>query len=104
MIVNNEKNMAIGTLRIRLVIRGARSLKDKRSVVKSVKDRVRNKFNASIAEVDALDNCQSAVLGVAVVANDRTYLNSVLSQIANLVSNTSAARSAELAACDMEII
>ncbi len=92
--------MAVGTLRIRLVIRGARSLKDKRRVVKSLKDRIRNKFNASVAEVGALDDYRSALLGVAVVANDRAYVNSVLSQIANLAS---AARDAELADCDMEI-
>ena len=92
--------MGVGTLRIRLVVRAARSLKDKRRVVKSIKDRVRHKFNASIAEIGALDSHQVAVLGVAVVANDREYLNSVLSQIANLVRG---ARGAEMAACDMEI-
>jgi len=93
--------MAVGTLRIRLVIRGARSLKDKRRAVKSIKDRVRHKFNASIAEVGRLDSYQTALLGVAVVANDRDYLDSVLSQIINLVRG---ARDAELAACDTEIL
>jgi len=92
--------MAVGTLRMRLVIRGARSLKDKRSVVKSIKDRVGHKFNASIAEVGAQDVYQTAVLAVAVVGNDRDYIQSVLSQIANLVRG---ARGAELAGCDQEI-
>lgn len=98
--MNQDSHMAIGTLRIRLVIRGAHSLKDKRRVVKSIKDRVRHKFNASIAEVGSLDLHQVAELGVAVVANDRAYINSVLSQIANLARG---ARGAEVAACDMEI-
>ena len=97
----DDSDMVIGTLHIRLVIRGARSLKDKRRVVRSLKDRVRNKFNASIAEVGSLDVHQVAELGVAVVANDRTYLQSVLSQIGNLARG---ARNAEVAACDMEIL
>ena len=98
--MNDETDMVVGTLRLRLIIRGARSLKDKRRVVKGVKDRVQSKFNASIAEVDALDNWQTAVLGVAVVANDGAYVRSVLSQIINLVA---AARDAELAESGMEI-
>ena len=99
--MNKDEKMAVGTLRIRLVIRGARSLKDKRRTVKSIKDRVRNKFNASIAEVGALESYQTAVLGVAVVANDHDYIRSVLSKITNLAGTT---RDAELAECDMEIL
>ena len=93
--------MAVGTLRIRLIIRGARSLKDKRSTVKSVKDRIRHRFNASIAEVGELDSHQTALLAVAVVGNDPDFVRSVLAQVANVVRNT---RDAELAACDMEIL
>lgn len=93
--------MTVGTLRIRFIIRGALSLKDKRRVVKSLKDRVRHRFNAAIAEVDDLDDCRSAVLGVAVVGNDGAYVRSVLAQVANLARST---RDAELAACDMEIL
>jgi hypothetical protein len=96
-----DPKMVVGTLRIRLVIRGARSLKDKRRVVRSVKDRVRHRFNASVAEVEALDSIQTAVLGVAVVANDGAHVRSVLAQIGNLAR---LARNAELAACDMEIL
>ncbi len=96
-----DTEMVVGLLHIRLVIRSARSLKDKRRVVKSLKDRIRNKFNASAAEVGSLDVHQVAELGVAVVANDRAYVNSVLSQIGNLARG---ARGAEVAACDMEIL
>ncbi len=95
-----DSDIAVGVLRIRLVIRGAHSLKDKRRVVKSLKDRVRSKFNASIAEVGEQDRHQVAELGVAVVANDRTYIQSVLSQIGNLARG---ARGAEVSACDVEI-
>ena len=99
--MTHDPNMAVGTLRIRLVIRGARSLKDKRRVVKSIKDRVRGRFNASIAEVDHHDVHQSAVLGVAVVAADHAHLQSVLSKIAHLAAT---ARDAEMIACDTEIL
>jgi len=73
--------MIIGTLRIRLALRAARSLKDKRRVVKSVKDRLRGKFNVSIAEVDHQDDPRRAELGVAMVGTDRRYVNSVLSKV-----------------------
>ena len=73
--------MIIGTLRIRLVLRDAHSLKDKRHVVKSIKDRLANKFNVSIAEVDDQDQWQRATLGVAMVGTDRQYVNSVLSKL-----------------------
>jgi len=99
--MNPDGRMVVGTLRIRMVIRAARSLKEKRRVVKSFKDRVRNKFNASVAEIGALDTHQQAILGVAVVGNDSTYVHSVLSQISNLAA---ADREAELAACDVEIL
>ena len=45
--------MIIGTLRVRLLLRDSRSLKDKRQVVKSIKDRLRNHFNVTVAEIEA---------------------------------------------------
>lgn len=56
-------------------------MKGKRAVLNSVKGRVRSRFNASIAEVGDLDLWQSATLGVAVVSNDRRYVNGVLEKI-----------------------
>jgi uncharacterized protein YlxP (DUF503 family) len=73
--------MIVGTLHVRLRIREARSLKDKRQVVKSIKDRLRNRFNVSVAEVDALDKHQLAVLGFAMVANEAHPLKVALGQI-----------------------
>ena len=66
--------MVIGTLVIRLVIREAHSLKQKRSVLKRVKDRLRNRFNISVSEVAAQDVWQSATLGVAMVGSDKKYV------------------------------
>jgi len=73
--------MIVGTLRVRLLIREARTLKDKRQVVKSIKDRLRNSFNVSVAEVDALDNRQMAELGVAMVSNEAHHVKGTLGQI-----------------------
>ena len=83
--------MITGILEIRLMVREARSLKDKRRVIKSLRDRIRNKFNVSIAEVGALDSHQQAILGVAAVANDQQFVNSVLSSVINhIAANTKA--------------
>ncbi len=73
--------MLVGTLKMRLMIREARSLKDKRQVVKSIKDRLHNHFNVSVAEVDAQDHRQLAVLGVAMVSNETQHLRTALGQI-----------------------
>ena len=56
-------------------------MKDKRQVVKSIKDRLSNEFNISIAEVDALDNRQLAVLGIAMVSNETQHLQKAFGQI-----------------------
>lgn len=68
-------------LAIRAVFRDAHSLKDKRQVLKSFKDRVRNKFNVAVAEVADADLWQSGELGVTTVANDGRVVNSVLSEV-----------------------
>jgi uncharacterized protein YlxP (DUF503 family) len=70
--------MIVGALTLRAVFREARSLKDKRQVLKSFKDRVRNKFNVAVAEVDDADAWQS---GDTTVANDSRFVNSVLSEV-----------------------
>jgi uncharacterized protein YlxP (DUF503 family) len=77
--------MHIGVCTIYLRLLESDSLKDKRRVVKSIKDRVRRKFNVSIAEIDALDKWQWATLGVACVSNNSRFTNSVLSNVINLI-------------------
>ena len=77
--------MIVGTLKMRLIVRESRSLKEKRRVVSSIKERIRNAFNVSVAEVESLDSHQNAVLGVAVVTNERRFAQEVLSQVVNLV-------------------
>lgn len=73
--------MFVGTLELWLTIPEAHSLKDKRRVVKSLKDRLGGKHNISIAEVDELDEHRRATIGIAMVANDRRFLESCLSKI-----------------------
>ena len=73
--------MIVGSLRVRLLIRESRSLKDKRQVVRSIKDRLRNHFNVSVAEVEAQDHRQLAILGVAMVSNEAHHLKTALGQI-----------------------
>ena len=77
--------MVVGLLEIDLQVPEARWLKEKRRVLKSLKDRIRQKFNVSVAEVDHQDAWQSAMLGVAIIATDKQYANQVLSQIVNLI-------------------
>jgi hypothetical protein len=74
---------SLGLLHLEFHVLQAASLKDKRRLVKSFKDRVAGRFNVSIAEVDALDSRQRAVLAVAVVGGDRAYLAGALQQIVN---------------------
>ena len=78
--------MHIGACTLHLRLLESHSLKEKRRVVKSIEDRVRNKFNVSIAEIDGLDKWQWATLGVACVSNDVRFANSILSNVVNFVS------------------
>jgi hypothetical protein len=76
----------VGTLKLRFVLRESHSLKDKRRVIKSLKDTLANKFNISVAETDEQDVWQTAVLGIAAVGTDTPFVQSVLTQVVNYVS------------------
>jgi uncharacterized protein YlxP (DUF503 family) len=73
--------MIVASLRVRLLIRESRSLKDKRQVVRSIKDRLRQRFNVAAAEVEAQDHRQLAVLGFATVSNEAGHARAVLQEI-----------------------
>ncbi len=75
--------MVLGTLSIKVVMRSSRSLKDKRRIIKSVKDRIRNKFNVPISETGSQDNLKCSEISVAMVGTDRQYVNSTLSSLIN---------------------
>ncbi len=73
--------MVVGFLRIELHLPQALSLKDKRSILKSVKDRAHGRFNVAMAEVDANEKWQRATLGVAAVGSDRRSVERHLTQV-----------------------
>jgi len=73
--------MVVGILQFELLIHEAESLKDKRRVVLSVKDRLHREHQASVAEVDAHDLLNRAVLGLAVVGREGRRVGEVLDQI-----------------------
>jgi uncharacterized protein len=77
--------MVVGLCTVELFIAESRSLKDKRQVLHSLKDRLHAKFNLSVAEVDGQDLWQKAVLGMACVANEGGHVNQVLEQALNVI-------------------
>jgi uncharacterized protein len=77
--------MVVGVCTIDLHLPGIGSLKGKRQILLSLKERIKNTYNVSIAEVDANDLWQRAVLGVACVANDGRHVNRVLDSVLNAV-------------------
>ena len=77
--------MIIGIMTIQVSVFEAMTLKDKRRIIKSLKDRIRNKYNVSIAEVGHNDSIRTAILGVALVANKSRFVNSALDEIVNFV-------------------
>jgi uncharacterized protein YlxP (DUF503 family) len=77
--------MTVGIARLTLYIPDSHSLKEKRMVLRRVKDRTRQKFNAAVAEVEDNDVWQRAVLGVAVVGNDGRFVESALDEVIRFI-------------------
>jgi len=73
--------MTIGVLTAQMHLQGVTSLKEKRSVVRSLIGRLKSRFNISIAEVDRQDSKQLAVITMAMVSNDTRYINSRFDKI-----------------------
>ena len=93
--------MHVGVCKIWLTISESQSLKHKRQVIKSITDRLKNRFNVAVAEVEALDAHQQAVLGVVSVSNDSSHLNRVLSHVINFIEET---RLADLTDYEIEML
>lgn len=75
--------MIIGSAQIELLLGDPKSLKEKRAIVKSVINRIRTKFNVSIAEVGSNDKWQYAILGICCVSNKSSHANSMISSVIN---------------------
>tara|TARA_Y100000031_G_scaffold153164_1_gene197825 strand:+ start:489 stop:770 length:282 start_codon:yes stop_codon:yes gene_type:complete len=79
--------MIVGTCWVKLFLHENNSLKGKRKVVKSVKDRIKRKFNVSIAEIGNHDDWKKIVLGIAAVSNDQKYIHKVLNDVINSIDS-----------------
>ena len=73
--------MVIGLLQVEVHLPDAHSLKDKRSVLKSVRDQLRGRFNVAVAEIDPSEKWQLATLGITTIAEDRAYVQGLLRQV-----------------------
>ena len=93
--------MVVGTLKIEFRIRDNHSLKGKRKIVRSMVDRVKHRFNASIAEVGSNDNWQRIELGISATGNDRRHIESTLG---NILSFLESLYLAEIVNTDSEIL
>jgi uncharacterized protein YlxP (DUF503 family) len=77
--------LVIGTCKVTIHIPDGGSLKAKREVLRRLKDRVKNKFNVSIAEVDDGDLWQRSTVGIATVSNDKRFANQVISSVVSML-------------------
>ncbi len=73
--------MVVGILKIELHLHDNRSLKGKRKIVKSMVDKIKHKFNASVAEIGSNDKWQKIELGVSTIGNDRRHIDASLNNI-----------------------
>lgn len=93
--------MVVGVGRVVYRIHDCRSLKGKRKIVKAIISRLRNQFNASVAEVEANDIHQRAEIGFSMVGNDRGMINSKMDKFFNMAEDLGLA---EVIDMEMEII
>lgn len=87
----------IAYLLLEIRIEGAHSLKDKRQVVRSVKDGLRNHFNVAVAEVDASEAWQRATLGVVSISDSRDYLDGLMKNVERHATRIANNHGAEIA-------
>ena len=84
--------MVVGVCRVTMMVSEAHSLKEKRMVLRRVKDKVTNKFNAAIAEVGDQDSWQTAQLGFAVVSNEMGFTQAMVQKILAYIEEVAAAK------------
>ena len=94
-------SMRIGVLRVYFMILDAQSLKQKRMVLRSLKDRLMNTFNVSVAEIGSNDKWQLGELGIATVGNDARFVNAAMEEVKNFIQSNPAIRIIE---SDIEVI
>jgi len=77
--------MVTGACRVEMIIYEAFSLKDKRRVIKSILDKVRNKYNVSAAEIDQNDKWRTSVIGICTVSNNTVQVEKVLASVISFI-------------------
>jgi uncharacterized protein YlxP (DUF503 family) len=82
----------VAVLMVEILIPASQSLKEKRRVLKSIKDRIRAKFNVSVAEIGEHDKWQRAVLGVTAISPDKNYLMGQVEAVISLVDSVDGAQ------------
>jgi len=87
--------VTVGIARLTFYLPDSHSLKEKRMVLRRVKDRTRQKFNVAIAEVEDNDVWQRAVVGLAVVGNERRFVESALDEVIRFVRGEAEVTNAE---------
>ena len=95
--------MVVGCLEIVVQMESADSLKEKRGVVKSLVEKTRHKFNASVAEVGQNDEHQRSEVGVTVVGNDSSHVNSMLDKILDSFEESAIGR-ADVIDTELELV
>jgi uncharacterized protein YlxP (DUF503 family) len=88
--------MPIANLTLELSIPLSRSLKDRRQVVRSMKDRLRQGFNVSVAEMDEAITWQRATLGIAAISSSRDYLRGLIQEVEQAATRLAAENGAEI--------
>ena len=93
--------MVIGCCSVKFYLHGNNSLKGKRRVLRAIKDRLKNNFNVSVAEVGAQDVWQSIHLGISAVGSDKPYIDGLLSKVIDAIDRMNLA---EIVDCKIETL
>jgi uncharacterized protein YlxP (DUF503 family) len=96
--------MPIAFLTLELRIEGAHSLKDKRQVLRSMKDKLRNGFNVAVAELDANDLWQRATIGVVSISGSQDYLQGLMENVEREAGRIASSKGAEIADSFVEFL
>ncbi len=80
--------MIVGTCKVYMFAEWVYSLKEKRTIVKSITDKVKAKFNVSIAEIENQDIHKNIVIGFTCVTNKTEHANSIIQNVINYIENT----------------
>ena len=95
--------MPIAALTLELRIESSHSLKDKRQVLRSLKDKLRSRFNVSVAELEETDLWQRATIGVVSISSSRDYLSGLMQQVERAASRVANDHGAEITDSFVEI-